>query len=139
MYVVVLATFFPWIVNNSQAGEHELVGTWNFTWEETCLPTGYEKSTEPDLMVITNQNGNTFEGYFFNPDDDDNFFTGVINNKDVRITDADYDNGVLMDVGILTGKYKSLGKIEGTYSFWDVIDDEPVTCTGVFKFIKVKE
>ena len=134
---IVLSIYWP--EGTSQAGDLKsscapnLEGTWIVSVEEMCMPEGYESSTA--TMVVTNQIGRVFEGYFDDPDDPDpDYFTGAIAGRTVRITDADYE-GIIDDISMLIGKLVHSHMIVGTFTHWDK-DEVEGFCTGVFKAVK---
>lgn len=127
------------IYYTSQAGDLKssrvpnLEGTWIVSVEEMCLPEGYGSDTA--TMVVTNQIGRVFEGYFDDPDDPvPDYFTGVIAGRTVRITDADYSEGVIDDIAVFTGKLVH-PYIVGTLTYWDK-DEFEGFCTGHFKAVR---
>lgn len=138
--VMALVLSIYWTEGSSHAGDLKsssvpnLEGTWNLSFEEMCLPKGYASATE--TMVVTNQIGRVFEGYFDDPIEPSLvYFTGAIVGRTVRITNAGYSEGTVDDMAILTGMLVNSYMIVGTFTQWEKYEYNGF-CTGVFKAVK---
>jgi len=99
----------------------DLRGTWNTVHEDYCSLLGYFTGSLP--MVITDQTGGVFVGYFQEGPTDRIYFNGAVLYNQIRITDEGN--------AIMTGTLVNLNTIMGTRS--EPYEPEDGYCTSRFK------